>query len=196
MAKQKVNGFLGQNRLSNRRVGLAQSNLGFGPTEDFAPTPLSLNQRTSPSQVGPLLSGLQAAQGFGGATDTTGGVISALGAAGTGAATGALFGGGVPGALVGGAVGGLGSALNSWLGIRAENKRSAEMEAFIREVEEKNARRERQARQDELTRFKFNRADVEKQRAITDLQFKRQAIFDMINNNQTLKDRFIQTGVR
>lgn len=158
------------------------------------------------SAAGPLVSGLSASQAGGTGTDLTSGLLTtgvstlsgAAGGALTGAAIGAAGGpiGAVGGALIGGGAAFLSSALNSWLSISSENKRKKETQKFIKELEAKNAKKEAQARQDSLSQFQFNRSDIERSQAINAFQTKRTLLMDAINNNQTLKDRFIQTGIR
>ena len=154
----------------------------------------------------PALSGFQAGQSVPAGTD----LASSLAGVGTATAGGALSGalsgaaigaaGGPIGALGGAAIGGgaalLTSSLNAWLATRTENKRKRETEKFIKELETKNARREAQDRKDRLMQIQFNRSDIERNQVINAFNAKRQQIMDAINNNQTLKDRFIQTGVR
>jgi phage tail tape-measure protein len=185
-----------RNRRAPQVSGLLQS------TDISQPAPPSLVT----SAAGPLVSGLAASQAGGVGTDLTSGILTtgvstlagAAGGALTGATIGALGGpiGVVGGAVIGGGAAFLTSALNSWLSISSENKRKKETQKFIKELEAKNAKKEVQARQDSLRQFKFNRSDIERNQAINAFNTKRTLMMDAINNNQALKDRFIQTGVR
>ena len=171
---------------------------------DAARGRLQASPLTTPAPVvGGFFNSGNAAAGLGGlqAGQITPGTdpLSSLASIGTATASGALSGGlvgGPVGAAVGGGVGLLTSSLNSWLSVRSENQRKREMDKFIKEVEAKNAKKSAQARKDQLMQVKFNRGDIERNQAISAFTSKRQLLTDAINNNQTLKDRFIQTGVR
>ena len=193
---------LGQQRLKvPESVGQIQNNSFTAPA--IAPR---VSGSLFSSAAGPVLSGLQAGQSAPAGTDLTssliGGGVSTLAGAGSGALTGAAIGaaGGPIGAGVGALIGGgtalLSSALNSFLSVRSENKRKREMAKFIKEVEAKQAKREAQNRKDSLMQLQFQRGDIERDKAIQTFSAKRQMLLDTINNNDVLKNRFIQTGIR
>ena len=166
-------------------------------------TPLRGNLQ---SFAAPVLGGLQAAQGTPVGTDLSSslisGGVSTLTGAGSGALAGAAIGaaggpiGAVGGALIGGGTALLSSMVNSFLGTKKENKRKREMKRLIKEIEAKRAREKAQNRSDQFLQLKMNRKDSERNQAISAFSTKRQLLFNAINNNPLLKQRFIKTGVR
>lgn len=137
--------------------------------------------------TGNVLSGLQAAQGAPVGT----GLGSSLLSGGFAAGAGFLAGG-----PIGAVVGGVGSLINSFLSVKKENKRKREMKRLIKEMEAKRDRAAAQTRSDNFLQLKFQRKDTERNQAINAFSTKRQLLFNAINNNPLLKQRFIKTGVR
>lgn len=143
----------------------------------------------------PALAGLEAAQNAGPSYDMTSGLVNVGAATAAGAASGAMVGGPV-GAVIGGGVGLVTSGLNAWLQVRQENKDKADMNRLLREIEEKQARKERIARQDQLAQIRYDRKQTEFNKSWNAANAQRDQITNLINQNTTLRDRFIQSGVR
>lgn len=113
----------------------------------------------------------------------------------SGAATGFMT-GGVPGAVAGGTLGLVTSSLNAWMQVEAENRRRSEMDALIREIEAKEDAREKRDRADQVSNLRYNRKQAELEQAWGVARANRSRINEMIGQNQTLRDRWIQTGER
>jgi len=144
--------------------------------------------------TGKVLSGLQAGQTAPAGEDVQSSLLSGLFATGAGA---------LAGGPVGAAVGGISSLINSFLSVSKKNKRKREMKRLVKEMEAKRekarvlAQRDKaQGRSDQLLQLKFNRKDTERNQAINAFSTKRQLLFNAINANPLLKQRFIKTGVR
>jgi len=187
--------------------GTGTANFEIPQLQNATPQPTTpLRGNLFSSSAAPILGGLQAAQSTPIGTDLTSslisGGVSTLAGAGSGALTGAAIGaaGGPIGAGVGALIGGgtalLSSMVNSFLGVRKENKRKREMKRLIKELEAKRAREKAQNRSDQFLQLKFTRKDTERNQAINAFSTKRQLLFNAINANPLLKQRFTQTGVR
>jgi hypothetical protein len=88
------------------------------------------------------------------------------------------------------------SALDSWLQVSGGNKKRRETEKLLKEIEVKQSRKEAQARKDALANLTYDRNRLEMQDAWNANQQKKQELAGFVNANQTLKDRFLATGVR
>jgi hypothetical protein len=174
------------------------SKLGKATKKKPAPGPLE-------STAALALSGLSSTSKT--PVSTPGGALLNIGAstvtgAGSGALTGAMIGaaggpiGAGAGALIGGGVALVASALDSWLQISSGNKERREMEKLMKEIEIKQSRREAQARKDELARVTYDRNRLEMQDKWTASLQKKQEIASFVNSNQSLKDRYLTTGVQ
>jgi hypothetical protein len=118
---------------------------------------------------------------------------------GTGTAAGAIAGAEVAGpwgAVAGGVLGFASSSLSAWQQLGAENKRKRDMEALTREVQEKNDARDKRDRQDQLGALRYDRKQANFQKAWGVNAAQRDSITSLINQNTTLRARYLKSGVR
>jgi len=150
--------------------------------------------------AGPAFAGLEAGS-IGSVKDTKSAIARVGMATATGAATGALIGsaaggiGAVPGAAIGGGLALLTSSLDAWLQVSGENKRRREQDKLMAEIDAKNAKLEAQRRMDSRAVIKYDRQKAEQQRAFEASKEKKKRIAEFVNSNQTLRDRYLKTGI-
>ncbi len=139
--------------------------------------------------------GIGAAGQVGPSYDATSAAVNIGTATASGAASGAMVGGPV-GAAGGGGIGLATPSIQAWMQVEAENKRKAETEKLIREIEEKQAARDKRDRQDSLSQLRYNRKQAAFEKAWGIAAAQRDAITSLINQNTTLRSRYIKTGIR
>lgn len=158
-------------------------------------TPATTPQKTGAQNAGSAAyAGLAAAQAGGPSKDGKSAFVNIAGGAASGAAAGASV-GGPWGAVIGGVAGGGLAALQAWSDVSAENKRKSEIDMLLAEIEEKEHRREALARSDAMAKLKYDRNQAEMQKAWGSSQNMRSNILTLINNNSTMRDRYLKTGV-
>ncbi len=137
--------------------------------------------------------GLQAGAPAAAAYDTKSGVISTLGAGASGAAAGAVVGGPV-GAVVGGGLGLLTGGLNAYLSVGKTNKDRRNQNKLLAEAAQKQAARDKLARDDALSQQAYDRGETARQqRWAKNLQV-RDAIKGLIDDGTIARDRYVKTG--
>lgn len=164
---------------------------GSGRAPKYGPAPVS--ERATDRAVRGAFSGLGAGGSTGPSYDAKSAAVNIGTATLSGAAAGYMSGGPV-GAGVGAGLGLLTSSLNAWLQVDAENRRRSEMDALIREQEAKEEAREKRDRADDLSALKYNRKQAELEQAWGVAQANRARVNELLDRNQTLRDRWVKTG--
>lgn len=203
--KDEVRGTFGSMQLPATRPADIDTVLAGGAAESFVTQPVAGGGRAPKYGPAPVseratdraVRGAFAGLGAGGSVGPSYDARSAAVNVGTAALSGGVSGfmaGGPGGAAAGFLLGGLTSGLNAWLQVDAENKRRSEMEALIREQEAKEDAREKRDRADELSALKYNRRQAELEQAWGVAQANRARVSELLDKNQTLRDRWVKTG--
>jgi hypothetical protein len=158
---------------------------------EAGPVPVSEN-RTNRAVRG-LFAGLGAGGSAGSSYDGRTAAVN-IGASTLEGGVAGFLSGGAPGAAAGATLGLVTSSLNAWLQVDAENKRRSEMDALIREMQAKEDAREKRDRADDLSALKYNRKQAELEQAWGVAQSNRAKVNELLDKNQTLRDRWVQTG--
>lgn len=140
------------------------------------------------------MAGLTAGESANPSYDATGALVNVGTSALEGAAAGFVAGGPV-GAAVGGGVALVTSGLNAWLSVRDENKRKHDREAILKAAQKRQDKIDNQARMDALQGMAYDRRQTAFQNASAQASVKMQDIWNILKNNQALKDRYLQTGI-
>lgn len=168
-----------------------------GPAAYTAPAVSTTTPRPTTTSAytaaAPAIAGLQASQMGMGAYDTKSGVVSALGAAGTGAAAGAMVGGPV-GAVIGGGVGLVTGALNAWMSVGQQNKANRERRKLLAEAKAEQNRRDKIARDDALDGLAFERKRLAEQKRLEEWQRNRALIAEASAKKKARADEYIARG--
>ena len=138
--------------------------------------------------------GLGAASQAGESYDTASAVVNVGSSVASAALAGGLAGGPV-GALAAGGTALIASGLNAWLGVRSENKRKSQIAQLEKEARERQDRIDRLARADALSELAYDRKKEAFNAAWVQAQAKQQQIMEAFKNNESLRDKYLQTGI-